>query len=62
VTTDTETRWLTFPEAMAASGLSRWTLNRRIEDGSLVAAKIGPRLIRVEASSLDALRTPIANA
>jgi predicted DNA-binding transcriptional regulator AlpA len=62
VNTDTESRWLTMPEAIALSGLSRWTLTRRIEDGSLRAARVGPRLIQVEAASLDALRVPYTPA
>jgi hypothetical protein len=46
-------------EAIASSGLSRWTIRARIDDGSLRAARIGPRLVQIDANSLEALRVPI---
>jgi excisionase family DNA binding protein len=54
--------WVTIPDAAAHLGVSVKTIRRRISDGSLVARRFGPRLIRVELASVDALGTPLAVA
>jgi excisionase family DNA binding protein len=59
VNTDTETRWMTMAEAIAESGLSHDTIRNYIRAGTLNAERIGPRLIRIDASSFAALRVNI---
>jgi excisionase family DNA binding protein len=54
-----ETRWVPISDAVIASGLSYNTIRRRIADGTLNAERVGPRLIRIDATSLDALRVNI---
>lgn len=42
-------------------GVSTKTVRRYIADGKLKAVRLGPRLIRVERSSVEALMRPIGN-
>lgn len=46
---------LTIAQAAARLGVSHWTIRNRIANGSLTAQRVGPRLIRVLASDVDAL-------
>lgn len=50
---------LTIAQAAARLGVSHWTIRNRIADGPLTAQRVGPRLIRVLASDVDALGTVI---
>lgn len=50
---ETVTRWVTINEAAADLSVNPKTIRRRIEDGSIEAKRIGPRLIRVNLASLD---------
>lgn len=45
----------TLRQAADRLGVSEKTLRRRIADGTLVAYRVGPRLIRVRALDVDAL-------
>lgn len=51
--------WGTIPEAADVLGVSSKTVRRRIADGSINARKFGPRLIRVEMSSLEDFGRPL---
>ncbi|MAL07411.1 MAG: excisionase [Microbacterium sp.] len=51
--------WLTIGEVQLALGVSRATVNRRIADGTLVAHRFGPRLIRISAASVRAAGVPL---
>jgi excisionase family DNA binding protein len=55
-------RWVTIPDAAAHVGVSVKTIRRRISDGSLVAKRFGPRLIRVDLASVESLGEPLAVA
>ncbi len=46
---------LTIAQAADRLGVSHWTIRNRIADGTLTAQRVGPRLIRVLASDVDAL-------
>lgn len=52
------------PLAVAAEqyGIAEKTLRRRISEGVLPAYRVGPRLIRVKLSDVDALFTRIPTA
>jgi DNA-binding transcriptional MerR regulator len=50
---------MTMAEAIAESGLSHDTIRNYIRAGTLNAERIGPRLIRIDASSFAALRVNI---
>lgn len=52
--------WGTLTDAAEALGVSTKTIRRRIADGSINARKFGPRLIRVEMSSLEDFGRPLA--
>lgn len=54
--------WVTIPDAAEHLGVSVKTIRRRISDGSLVAKRFGPRLIRVDLAAVDALGTPLTIA
>ena len=54
------TGWGTLADAGEVLGVSTKTIRRRIADGSIKARKFGPRLIRVEMSSLEAFGRPLA--
>ncbi len=53
---------LTIAQAAERAGVSTDTIRRRISDGTLSAYRLGPRLIRIEAASLDAMLRPIPTA
>jgi predicted DNA-binding transcriptional regulator AlpA len=59
VSTETESRWLSMGEAVAASGLSDDTIRRYISQGIVRGRRVGVRLVRVDATSLDALTVDI---
>lgn len=48
-------------ELVLESGLSRSTIRRYIAQGRLRAYKVGPRLIRIERSSLSGLTRPVTS-
>ena len=52
----------TIAEAAARMGVNPRTIRRRIADGHLTAYRLGPRLIRLEISEVDAIlrRIPAA--
>lgn len=51
--------WLSLRQAATIYGVSVDTLRRRIRVGKLPARRFGPRLIRVQASDVEALLRPI---
>lgn len=48
----------TLTQAALRTGLSTRTLRRRIAEGTLVAYRMGPRIVRVKPSEVDALLVP----
>lgn len=58
--TNDSTRWPTIQQASEHTQLSPQTIRRRIADGTLIAMRFGPRLIRIDPESLAQLGTPIA--
>lgn len=48
-------KYITLDAAAETMSVSAKTIRRRIADGTLTAKRFGPRLIRVEAASLDRL-------
>lgn len=46
---------LSIAQVADATGLSTKTIRRRVEDGTLRAHRVGPRVIRIEADSVFAL-------
>lgn len=48
-----ESTWVTMEDAARFLGVSSKTIRRRIADGSIHAKKFGPRLVRVDKSSLE---------
>jgi len=44
------------------AGVSRRTICRRIDDGTIPAYKFGPRAVRVDLDELDAAMRPIPTA
>lgn len=59
--TDTvaRTTWASLQEAAEYWGVSVKTIRRYIAAGMIDARRVGPRSIRVELESLDALGTPL---
>lgn len=51
---------VTVNEAAAILRVSRESVRRRIQDGTLRAVRIGPRALRVAASDVRALLAPVA--
>lgn len=51
--------WGTLTEAAEVLGVSTRTVRRRIADGSINARKFGPKLIRVEMTSLEEFGRPL---
>lgn len=51
--------WLTIREAAEHLRVDQKTIRRYIKQGLVRAERIGPRLIRVDLASLDALGTPL---
>lgn len=54
-----ESIWGTVSEAALYMGVSTKTIRRRITDGTVEAKKFGPRLIRVNMSSLEKSGRPL---
>lgn len=54
-----ESIWGTVSEAAVYMGVSTKTIRRRITDGTVEAKKFGPRLIRVNMSSLEKSGRPL---
>lgn len=51
--------WLTIPQAADALQVSDPTIRRMISRGDIEARRFGPRLIRINPESLNALGTPL---
>ena len=49
-----EARWISMEEAGQILGVSAKTIRRRVADGTIRAQRFGPRLLRVDESSLRA--------
>ncbi len=65
VTTMTATTRRTYEsitQAAERTGVSPRTLRRRIADGSLRAYRLGPRIIRLDATEVDQLMVPVPTA
>jgi excisionase family DNA binding protein len=52
----------TIAEAAARLGVGPKTIRRRISAGDLIGYRLGPRLLRVSKSEVDALLRPIPTA
>ncbi|WP_082683856.1 MULTISPECIES: helix-turn-helix domain-containing protein [unclassified Mycobacterium] len=50
--------WPSLEQAATYLNVSERSVRRRIQDGSLIAVRVGPRLIRVDRASLLALARP----
>lgn len=55
-------RWVPIAEAAALLDVSPKTIRRRIADGTLSAHRLGPRLIRVDMTTLDRVFRPVGGA
>lgn len=55
-------KYLSLQAGAEQYGISERTLRRRIADGTLPARRVGPRSIRIAATDLDRLGTPIPTA
>lgn len=55
-----ESPWGSIEEAARYLGVSNRTIRRRITDGTIKAQKFGPRLIRVDMTSIDENGRPLA--
>lgn len=53
---------LTISDVADQLQVSKKTVRRWIADGRLPAIRLGPTLIRIDASSVEALRSPIPSA
>lgn len=53
------TQWISLQEAATRLHISEKTVRRWITTGKITAIRVGPRLIRVDAASLDASAQPI---
>lgn len=51
--------WMTIAQAAESQNVSTKTIRRWISSGLVYAERIGPRLIRVDAASLDSAGTPV---
>lgn len=58
----TEVRWGSMEDAARYLGVSSKTIRRRIADGTIVAQRFGPRLVRVDMQSLALAGRPMAVA
>jgi excisionase family DNA binding protein len=58
-TTDPQLDLITIADAAERLSVSTKTVRRYIADGTLLAVRIGPRLVRIPAASLSALGAPI---
>jgi hypothetical protein len=54
--------WGSVPEAAERRGVSTYTMRRFIAQGLVYAERVGPKLIRVDLDSADALGTPLQYA
>lgn len=52
-------KYASITDAAEYLGVSEMTIRRRISDGSLPAERMGPKLLRVKWSDLDALLQPV---
>ena len=59
---DHATAWVSLEDAATHLGVSSKTIRRYIAAGRLPAQRVGPRLIRVRVSDLDAMGSPLAVA
>jgi excisionase family DNA binding protein len=53
-------RWVSIPDAADLLGVSVKTVRRMIARGDLEAKRLGPRLIRINATALEHVGDPIA--
>ena len=53
-------RWVSIPDAADLLGVSVKTVRRMIARGDLEAKRLGPRLIRINAATLEHIGDPIA--
>jgi len=53
-------QWLSIADAADRLGVSTKTIRRYIAAGTIRAERVGPRLIRIDVASLDALGKPLA--
>lgn len=51
-------RFLNVTQAAAYLGISTRSLHRRLVDGTVIANRVGPRLLRFDREQLDALARP----
>jgi excisionase family DNA binding protein len=58
----TRRQYVSLPEAQAILGVSNRTLRRWIAEGRLLAYRLGPRMIRLDADELDRFARPIPTA
>lgn len=56
---DASTAWLTIRDAAELSRVSEKSIRRYIAQGRLSAARLGPKLIRIDPASLASLSTPL---
>lgn len=49
-------------EAADRCGVCYRTIRRYVADGRLKAVRVGPRLLKVDAADVDALKTPVGVA
>jgi hypothetical protein len=52
-------KWGSVPEAAERRSVSTYTIRRYISQGLVYAERVGPKLIRVDLDSVDALGTPL---
>jgi excisionase family DNA binding protein len=57
-TTEAPENWLTVAEFARRLSLSERTVLRMLADGKIPAVRVGPRLVRIPASALDAIVRP----
>ncbi|MGL3150666.1 helix-turn-helix domain-containing protein [Microbacterium sp. A82] len=55
----TASNWLTLTEAAELAGVSTKTIRRRIADNSLIARRMGPKLVRVDRRSVENFGTAL---
>lgn len=55
-----DTTWTTIADAAAILGVHRDTVRRMIDRGEIYAERVGPRLVRIDLSSVS--RTPLGPA
>jgi len=51
--------WPSVQQTAALTGTSEKTVRRRIADGTLKARRFGPRLIRIDPTSLESFGSPM---